>query len=70
MKALVFKSSIPVYEWDLEDNEDFYIKEFETLEDVLEFQENEVDSIIISKSWNGYTDYCDIVIEIYDCSRE
>ncbi len=46
MRTLVFSSSFPIYEWELEDEdfdferEEFQdIKEFKTLEDVLQLQE-------------------------------
>ena len=78
MRTLVFSSSFPIYEWELED-EDFdfereefqNIKEFKTLEDVLQLQEKcKGASLIIKKPYGRFNNYCDMIIEIYDDYRE
>jgi len=76
MRTLVFSSSFPIYEWELED-ENFEseelndIKEFKTLEDILELQEKcKGSSLIIKKPYGKFNDYCDIIIEVYDDYRE
>jgi hypothetical protein len=76
MKTLVFSSSFPIYEWELRE-EDFEreefndIKEFKTLEDILELQEKcKGSSLIIKKPFGKFNDYCDMIIEIYDDYRE